>query len=211
MWVVYSLLAVLGVLAAVLFVPLYVRIAYDGDLKATVRVLGIPVTLLPAEKTDIKPRKNKKKKPAKADKPSQTAEWKQLLMQDGVSGAVTFLRRLARLAGKAVERLRKGIVVDRLRFELCVATEDAADTAVRYGQVCGAIYPAVAALEQAVRVRKRHLRIEPNFLTERSEARFDVRWHVTVFCLLRAGIPLVVGLMQELFSQQDTTDTKEDV
>ena len=215
MWVVYCLAAVLlAALAGVgflLFMPLRGRLAYDGELTAKVWLWGYPVTLWPLPETEDKPEKKPTKKKT-AKKPikkkastektsSQLRELKELLLQDDLWGTVAFLQRMAKLAVQAANRARKAVTVDRLSLELLVAADDAADTAVRYGQVCSAVYPAVAALEQAVRVRKRHLRVEPNFLLEQSGVRFEVRVHVTVFRLIGVGVPFAFGLLKEFLTE----------
>ncbi|MBQ9859575.1 MAG: DUF2953 domain-containing protein [Clostridia bacterium] len=192
MWVVYSLLALLGLILLLLLVPVYGRAVYDGELRVKIWVLGIPVTLFPAPPREEKPTKTAKKK---SNKPSKAEELKELLRQDGVAGTLDFLRRLATLAGKAAGRLLRAVAVDKLSLSLLIATGDPADTAQRYGQVCGVLYPSLAAVERMIRVRRRALRVEPNFLLEESRAAFDVKWHLSVIRLLAAGIALLFGLL----------------
>ena len=192
MWVVYSLLALLGLLLLLLVVPVYGRAEYDGELRVKIWVLGIPVTLLPALPREEKPKKTAKEPKVK---PSKAEELKELLRQDSVAGTLAFLRRLATLAGKAAGRLLRAVTVDRLSLSLCIATDDPADTAQRYGQVCSVLYPSLAVIERLVRVRHRVLRVEPNFLLEESGAAFDVKWRVSVIRLLAAGIALLFGFL----------------
>ena len=83
MWAVYSLLALLGLLVALvlalLLIPVFGRFAYAGELSARLRVLGIPLTLYPVPEKQPKKRKKqpkkvkkaKKSQPKKAEKPSK--------------------------------------------------------------------------------------------------------------------------------------------
>ncbi len=201
---VYILLGLLATVALVLLVPIYGRVVYDGEqLRVRVRVLGVPITLLPRPEkarpdTGDKPRRTGK---GKKTTPSKWQELTQMFREDGPAATLHYLTELARLAGQAVGRLLRAVTVDKLQLELLVATSDPADTAVRYGQVCSVLYPALAAISGPVRMRRRHLRVEPNFLLEKSDVRLDVRLHAGVYRLLWAAIVVLVRFL--LMSDSD--------
>ncbi len=192
--IVYALLALLGLVVLlmllVLFVPVGVRVIYDGELRVRVRVFGVPVTVLPSEDSSDKP-----VSPETAKKPSKSAELKTTLAssfrEDGVGATLAYLGKLAALAGRAVGDLLRAIVVDTFRLDLLIAAVDPQDTAVRYGQVCGVLYPAIAAIEQKVIIRRREWRVEPNFLRESSAAYVDIRAHVWVYRVAGTAIKLL--------------------
>ena len=211
----YILLGLLGLVVLVLAVPVYGHLRYDGDLTARVRVLGVPITLLPREEAPAaKPKKpagkkaGAKKKTKPEEKPSKWQEMVAMFREDGPAATLHYLTELAKLAGQATGRLMKATTVDNLRLELLVATGDPADTAVRYGQVCSALYPALAGIENWVRIRRRHLRVEPNFLLEKSDLYLDLRLHVRVWQALWAALVLLVKflLMKET---NETVNYKE--
>lgn len=185
------ILAALAVLiAAVLLVPIYARVRYDGTLTVQVRVWGIPITLLPGDEGDTPP------PPAATEKkPSKASELKRELTrsfrEDGVGATLHYLGELGAMASRAVGRLLRSVTVDSLRLEMRISAPDAADTAVRYGQVCAVLYPTLALVERAVRVRRREVRIEPNFLAESSAAFADVRLHIWVYRAAGAAIALL--------------------
>ena len=195
MWFVYVLLGLAALLVLVISVPIYGRIAYDGDLSVKIWVLGIPIPLLPrSQQTEATASAAKgRKKPT--DKPSKTRELLDLLRQDDVGGTVRFVCNVAALAGRTVGRLLRAITVNRLQLQLLVATGDPADTAQLYGQVCGVLYPALELIGHTVRIRRRDIRVEPNFLLERGSARFDVRLQVSLWRLLGAAIALLWGFL----------------
>ena len=199
MWAVYSLLALLALVLAVLFIPVFGRVTYDGELTARIRVWGIPITLSPRPEKAPKRRKKKAKKvtkrPQKADKPSKWEELKALLKEDGVGSTLGFLKDVAGLVGRTANKALRAITVKSLRLHLLIGSEDAATTAQRYGQVCGILYPTLALVEQKVRVRRRQVRVEPNFLLEKSAVRFDVRFRISVWRLLGAGVSLLFGFL----------------
>lgn len=194
MWAVYVLLALLALIAAVMLVPITGRITYDGALTARLRVWGVSVPLYPRPpKAQTAPADHKRR--AKADKPSKWEELKELLKQDDVEGTLHFIGGVARLAGRTVGRLLHAITVTDLHLQMLIATGDPADTAQRYGQVCSLLYPSLELIGQTVRIRRRSLRVEPNFLLEQSRARFDIRVRISVWRLTGAALALLWGFL----------------
>lgn len=193
MWLLYSLLGLLLLLVVILSVPIYGRITYNGAFSVRIRVLGIPVSLLPQNETASPPVKSSAK--AKAEQPSKLKEIATLMKQDDVAGTLRFLGEVATLAGKTVGRLLRSITVTDLNFQMRIATEDPAVTAQRYGQICSVLYPALALIEHWVRIRRRHLRVEPNFLLSDTAVRFDIRLQVSLWRLLGAALALLWGFV----------------
>ena len=201
MWVWYSLLGVLVLLIVVLSVPISAHIAYDGKLLIRIRFLGIPITLAPQKEKKSKKTSLSKKKKAKTSatkkkkSSSKLKELVELMKQDDLAGTLRFLRAVARLAAKTIGKLLRSITVKRFDLLVVVASNDAAVTAQRYGKVCGVLYPALASIESVMRIRERDIRMEPNFLMEKSVVRFDVRLRLSLWRLLGIGISLLLGIL----------------
>lgn len=117
------------------------------------------------------------------------------MKQDDLAGTLRFLRAVARLAAKTIGKLLRSITVKRFDLLVVVASNDAAVTAQRYGKVCGVLYPALASIESVMRIRERDIRMEPNFLMEKSVVRFDVRLRLSLWRLLGIGISLLLGIL----------------
>ena len=133
MWVLYSLLGVAALLIIVLSIPVFGRITYDGALSVVVRVLGIPITLVPQPEGKPK-RRSRKTKAEPSQKPSKFKELVSLMKQDDLAGTLHFLHEVARLTTTTVGRVLRSITVRRLDLQLLVATDDPATTAQRYGR-----------------------------------------------------------------------------
>lgn len=196
----YSLLGLCGlvlvVLLLLLFVPVYATISYDGDWRIRLRVLGIPIELFPCPQAQDKAAtKAGQDKPDSKKKPSK---WQQIVTElraDGPAATLRYLSRLAALVGTAAGRTLRAVTVDKLHLEWIVATGEPADTAVRYGQVCTALYPPLAAIGRLMRIRRQEIRVEPNFLLQESDMRLDVRLHIAVYRLVAALIALAAGVL----------------
>ena len=208
MWVLYSLLGLLILLIVVLSVPVFGRITYDGVLSIRIRVLGIPVTLVP-QPEGRSARRVRKTPIESSQKPSKVKEMVSLMKQDDLAGTLHFLCGVARLASKTAGRVLRAVTVSRLDLQMLIATEDPATTAQRYGQVCSILYPALAGIESVVSMRYRKLRVEPNFLMEKSAVRFDIRLRMSMWRLVGAGIALLWGIL--LLKEQDDPQIKKEV
>lgn len=186
------LLVIAALIAVILLVPIYARVRYDGTLTVRLRVWGIPITLLPSDEED---EPDEPATPSPRKKPSKAAQLKRELTrnfhEDGVGATLRYLGDLAAILSQAVGRLLRAVTVDRLHLEMRISAADAADTAVRYGQVCAALYPTLAVIERAMRVRRREVRVEPAFLAESSAAFVDVRLHVWVYRAAGAAFALL--------------------
>ena len=206
MWVLYSLLGLLVLLMVVLSVPVYGRVAYDGAFSVRIRVLGVPITLIPQPETEKKTATSSAKK--KEQKPSKLKELSDLMKQDDVAGTLHFLGEVAALAGKTVGRLLRSITVNRLDLQMRIATDDPSVTAQRYGQICSVLYPSLALIERWVRIRHRQMRVEPNFLLTDTAVRFDIRLQVSLWRLLGAAVALLWGFLM-IKEQSNPQITKE--
>ncbi len=207
----YILAALAVLLLLLLFLPSFLRITYNGELRVRLWVLGVPLTLLPAppDKKQKKAAPPDKKAPKPPGKGQQLArELTAAFREDGLAATLELLRQLAVIAGQALGRVLRAITVDSLRLELLIAAGDPATTAVRYGEVCGVLYPALAAVGGAVRIRRRQVRLEPNFLLEQGSVQTDVRLHLWNFRLLWAGIVLLVRFV--LLKESPLKELKDD-
>lgn len=198
----YCLLGLLALLVLLLLFPVSVRIRYQEEFLARIRVFGIPVYRFSSESSRNKSEKcsqpTGKKKKAKASRHSAKngffADLANDLKQDGVSAVLNKLKALVKLAAGASGRILKSITVGRLQLQLFIASEDAATTAVRTGQVCALLYPSLSALQSVLTIRRRAVTVTPDYLAEKSRAVIDVRMRVVPIRLLWAALWTVLKL-----------------
>ena len=119
----------------------------------------------------------------------------ELLKKDDLAGVLSYLQDMAEILTHTASRLLRGVTVHRLDLQMLIATDDVAETAQKYGKVCGIVYPTVAAIAGVVRVRRRRLRIEPNFLLEKSAVRFDISIGIPVWRMLTTGGSLLWNVL----------------
>lgn len=210
MTAVYILLGIAALFCLILFAPVTFNFYYRGQPRLTVRVWGIPLHLLPQ-----KEKKQKKKKPKKREKEQEkkTSSFLKSLSdsfrEDGLGATLHWLGRLAELLKTAAGRMLRAVTVRHLHLELRVPGEDAAATAVHYGQVCAVAYPALTLLYAGMRIKDHTVRIGPDFAGEGGAVLIAVRGHVAVWRLLGAGIGFLCGFLRMYIKdkQKERTDT----
>lgn len=213
MWAVYILLGLLGLALLLLLTPVTLWVVYDSRLQvrlwyllpirldvdireettATVRVLGCPVWAYPGEGEEQSPEKAGDKPPRERAK-GKVKELLTEIKDGGILSTATFLWELLRLLHTESGKLLSRITVTRLHLQARVAAPEAAETAQLYGKVCAVLFPLLARVEQTMRVRRREVRVEPSFLTERTAVRLDMRLRMTLPRLIQAVMAVVKGI-----------------
>ena len=214
MWAVYILLGLLALLLGLLLVPVTLWVIFDGHLQvrlwyllpirldahfeeettATVTVLGRPVWTYPSEDEDDSDVKTDKRPQDRAK--GKVKELVTEMKSGGILSTLAFLVELLRLLQTESGKLLKRITITRLQLQARISTGEAAETAQLYGKVCAVLFPLLARLEQALRVRHREVRVEPDFLSEHSAVRTDMRLRLSLLHLIMAVLAVIKGINQ---------------
>ncbi len=161
-----------------------------GGLRVRVRILGVPVTLLPA-KTKKPGRKPKAPKPPKAKKPKKKpddAEEEDEKPQKTLGQRVRLIKRLIRAGKAAMKVFFWHFRVYQVRLALPVDAGDAAATALRCGQLQAAVGGLRAFLDGRLHIKYRQLEIIPDF-----NSQFAHRLYFSCKAAVSPGIMLVMG------------------
>lgn len=180
-----ALWIILGIIILLLLLPVGVDAAFlDGVFSLAVKAGPLKLRLLPAK--EKKPKKPKKKKPK--DKKEKTGKPKQKLTLEDIKG-------IARLALKALSRLRRFLSIDVLMVHLRVGGGDPYDTVVQYGAINAALGAGLPHLHRAFKIKKQDIQTAIDFSQEKTGA--DARiaatyqiWEILciAFCALGAFI-----------------------
>lgn len=100
-----------------------------------------------------------------------------------------------RSASPPVKRLFKKIRVSDLSVNYIVATDDAAKTAIKYGTVCAALYPAIEWLTTYFTVQVRRVHVEADFSKEADDifayGKLKLRVSTALGCILWLGVRVI--------------------
>lgn len=122
------------------------------------------------------------------------------------------LSEAASLAVSVLKRFFSHVHISLFDLFLLVAAEDAAETAVLYGKVCGSVYTAAGAFMQACDCRRFGVSVVPDFQRSKTEARFRFRAWVSLFYILQEGVSALIRaakLWQKFQSGPPEKGTKE--
>ena len=141
-------LMVLAALFLLLLCPVRLQLHWKEELSATARWLFLRFPLLPRSK----PKKEQPEKPSAPQKQAQPAE------KAAQPGPVDTLTQYADLLPEVLGRLKGFVVfilrhtrVKKLRLDMLVAKEDAAETAIAFGRANQAVYTALGLLQNLLR------------------------------------------------------------
>ena len=176
----YILLGILLVIFLLLLTPVKLKASYNENFRCVLKIGFVKFSLYPP-----KPKKKKKKKPKKADEEQKSKETKKesLIKEKGISWLFDLIKKIADLAVGALKDFFRHIIVKKLLLSISIAGSDAADTAVKYGYCCSAVYPAFGIIVGAVNCKKYGVDISPDFEEEAKsavnmelEARIKILW-----------------------------------
>ena len=105
-----------------------------------------------------------------------------------MSAVLSAVKELARMTVTTLRRVLSSFTIDNLKLQLYVASVDASTTAQMVGRICAVLYPALATIQSAVKIRRREVTVTPDFLAEKSTVSADMKLHVIPYRLLWAVI-----------------------
>ena len=199
MIVLYIILGIILFLIGVLSIPINVYASYDGGFVMYVRWLFIKYYIYPPPEKKDKKKKSKKKKEKPEKKKEETNEEpkqksdnfiKVFYNNQGVAGIIDLISDVASALKKGFHSMGKGFLIRRFKLRINVADGGAAGTALKYGKVCAAVYPPLGYIFSVIRSRNCSVKIEPDFIGNKSEGMFDL--HLAAIPSVIAGGALMM-------------------
>lgn len=198
----YILLGIVLLLALLCFVKLTFTAVYSSELTLKLKVLFLTFTLVPVKQKPKKPKSKMPKKPKKkpADKgkkkDKKPSYLKKLGDKKGVGGLLSMMTDLAKLAGSTLKGLFERIIIDKFDIDVTVVGDDAADTALKYGKICGAFYSAVSIICGTAKCEQYNVNVTPDFDDEASmRVAADIRFHIRVWYVLKYALKALFKLI----------------
>lgn len=175
-------------------------IVFDEGVFITVKVAGFTLYRYPRNIGD-KVKKNLKRESKQSE--GKNGFFGQLKEKHGFIGAIVFILKIvkntiARL-GRVVSRIR----IDVLHIDLTVASDDAAKTAIIYGQVCSALYPVVALLDSKNHISDKKVNVSADFGCINPDLKVNIKVHTRAIYLLSAILLFVSDIQKITNSRKD--------
>ena len=191
-------------------------VRYKEQLTLTLRVLFVKVRLYPKKDKNKKARSMSAKKADRVEKKLKEKPKKKLLgivgkkkedsqkgekksMSDILETLQTSLTLIKSVLGTFFGHLRVRVA----RFNIKVATPDAATTAIAYGAVCQSVSTIIALLEQTNKVKglgNKQVNIESDFLGDSPSADVKISFSIRVWQILHVALSTLLSLIKHKFS-----------
>ncbi|MBR3768453.1 MAG: DUF2953 domain-containing protein [Clostridia bacterium] len=144
----------------------------------------------------------------------------------GIDGLILIVKRVFRYIGTFLGDLMHSLVIDELYIDVMCNKNDAASTAIYYGEVCSTLFPMLGALVTKYKVRKYDINVYPDYLAKHSSASFAVSMHLYPIYVIGISVSLVIKLIfkvllrligktflhsKKMGNENTKTDTEESV
>lgn len=196
------------ILGIILFFVLLLSVRVRADAEyiesfgLRVRWLFLRFTVFPRPpEQGKKPKKPKKKKPEKKKvetqgKPKKPNPFRTFYEDQGFEGVLRLLRDGVDAVGGMMKSIKKHLVIEELCLWMTVSqNSDAAATAIKYGQVCAEVFPALGFLCTNLSVKKYDAQVEPDFIGTSSDAQFAASISLRPLFLVNAALVLAFRLL----------------
>ena len=190
-----AILIILGIIAFIfilLICPLSVSVVYDGNTELKVRYLFLCFKLLPQK--DKKQKKEKPQKPEKTQKPDSEEPKKNkntiknFVKEKGIDGLIELLKNLLDIVMQAARTITSHLIISKLDINVLVVGDDAADTAMKFGYLCSAVYPIVSALDNNVKKCRHNENIVAGFNESETKIYLVLKARIKPLFLLGAAL-----------------------
>jgi hypothetical protein len=144
----------------------------------------------------LKPVKKNGKKTSPKEQTKKEGYFKKLYREDGLlDGTVKLLSTVKEIVSKLFKLLSE-CEVEKLNLDITVAASEPSDTAIYYGGVCAAVYPAVGLLNGIVTVKNQKVNIKADYDAKAPNIDFVVIIKLRVFRALKFAFVLIKEFIQ---------------
>lgn len=197
--------AIIVVLITLLILPVKLRVDYDKELTFTIKYLGF--TLLDSEEEDKESKKVLKKVQSTA-LPTDKESIKSTYKQKGITGTIKYYGDVLLLILKRLRWIIRFVKIRKFVFDLSIASDNAADTAIEYGEVCCVIYPIISFIQTNTNFKFKtdNINISPDFDSTDSKLKASVLVKAKLIICLIA----IAGLLWDYTKKQRKESEKNE-
>lgn len=209
------------IITAILCLRLSVRVRTADELTLIAGIGFIRLRLLPQKEKRLKlksyridryrkmlrkeelseEKKNRKKQKKQAKKSEKTAAEKtdETEVKEEKRDIPALIAKLTRVAGVFISRFGKHLRIHLRKIKLTVATGDAAQTAILYGAVIGAVQNLYALLVSSGTLKttpNSELMVETDFLSEKPRAEIDITFSFRLWQLFDMALRSLIAYIK---------------
>ena len=223
----YAVLGIILFLIMLFLIPVRVTAHYEDTFEMSVQYGFIKLKLFPQKekknkdkKKKVKPDKkkeqpdnqNKKNKKAKNDKVKKDNIFVTFYRNQGFEAVIQLIADALGATTGMFGGIFRHFVFRELYLEMKIAGPDAAATAIKYGQISSAVFPAMGYICSKAKVKKYDIDISPDFLAVKDKAMFHFQFGLCpIFVtnsVIAAGFKLFKNVLLKLIKEQNA-DNKD--
>lgn len=186
----------------ILMIPLSFRFKFDGEPELFLRYLFLKIRLVPPkEKESSQEKKTEEKKQPEKKPQKKKSNFKKLYEKQGFDGLLEIIKEAVSIVKNASEKTLRHTVIKNLKIDIIIVGDDAADTAMKYGYACAAIYPAVSFIDSSMKLKRREIDIAAGFNEKQMKIFVESKVNIrpmfllgTVITAVFRGIKLILGI-----------------
>lgn len=203
----YVLLALMLVALAVLWCPVYVHFYYRDTLRIKVKFLFFTFVFPQEKLSEEAPNLQGDRAEALndvAEMPKRASKLLALVKDRGVFGFLSLLRATIEIVAKSGKKAFEKIHIKAFELSLVVVGEDAADTAIKYGQAQALVGVAATVLLRGVSRQLCRVNVRPGFNEKESSVDFYAK-----VCFLPASVlKIAIGALFDFVKEAYYSNTK---
>ena len=195
---------ILGILAVLILLLCLTRVGvlarFGGELSVTVRFGLFRFQVLPTSK---KPTKHEKptEKDTEPNRPPKDKPARKAFPKPSFGEIRDALQTLWPPLKKALDRTRRGVRIDPLDLSVILGGQtEPADAARLYGELHGAVWAGMPALEQMLVIPHPHIHLDVDFTAEETTLQGTVGISARIGTLLRIGMTAAIPVLRWLLA-----------
>ena len=178
----YIIIGIILLFIILLCGKIRINIAYDGDWHTVARYLFIKINVMKiikkSEEKALKSEKKAKKNAKKDKKKKEKSEKDKDKDKNKKNVGWETIKDLLNSAKEPTKILIKKTSVSDLDVKIIVSGEDAAQTAIKYGNICITVHTAIAALRNYVKVNIKNMNLGCDFLNNKTT--YDIKFNIKI-------------------------------
>lgn len=189
----YILGGILAFLFVLLLIPVWAQVSFSEAFQLTIGYgpLRVPIPLEGGEEEEEPPPQEEPPPPKKKEGLSRL---KRALKREGFWGFLQSLADFVGAAAQAAGRLLGHFKLKHFDLYLCLAgAYDAADAAVRYGQLSTGVYGACGVLFSLMPCKKKGVTVDLDYSAAENKVSFEAALSIRPLFVLTAGLRILLA------------------
>jgi len=205
------ILSIVAALTLLLCIKVSIVLDYNVKFSASIKWLFIRYDLYPprkpkqekpAEENSVKKTESAKPAPEKVkEKKQKSSALGDFYHNQGLQGIIDLASRTLRILNSFFGRVLRSVTVEHFKVDIAVCGADAAETAIKYGKTCAAVFPLADFICANMRVKKLELKVEPDFIDSAQHQIFYLSAHVRPLRVIAAVIAAALALLFKVLAR----------